>query len=233
VKVYRRNRVRWKPRATGIGRKEDNDDRIVQEFIYTGPWPTSYRVVTLFGTSLVAYRVDADRDRPGLPSRYGFGDVGRACVLLDRVINYYAMVSDRLEFRAANMVPEVFERWVEANRELRRRFDQPDFSSQLVQAVAAVGNNTGAVDFLLRDGRRLLVEGATQRRIRPRRGPVLSRDVRLYRRVSRPRIPPIRSTGRRAHVPVISEARDAALLRRSSVRQTIVGLDIVEYNRSR
>jgi hypothetical protein len=78
VKVYRRNRVRWKPRATGIGRKEGNDDRIVQEFIYTGPCPTSYRVVTLFGTSLVAYRIDADRNRPGLPSRYGFGDVGSA-----------------------------------------------------------------------------------------------------------------------------------------------------------
>jgi hypothetical protein len=77
VKVYRRGRVRWKPRATGIGSRR-NVDRIVQEFIYTGPWPTSYRVVTLFGTPLVAYRIDADRSRPGLPSRYGFGDLGSA-----------------------------------------------------------------------------------------------------------------------------------------------------------
>jgi hypothetical protein len=75
VKVYRRGRVRWKPRVAEIGRNAGDEDRIVQEFIYTGPWPTSYRVVTLFGTPLVAYRIDADRDRPGLPSRYGFGDV--------------------------------------------------------------------------------------------------------------------------------------------------------------
>ncbi len=99
----------------------------------------------------------------------GFAILGRAFVLLDRVINYHAMVSDKLEFRVADMVPEVFERWVEANRELRRRIDHPDFSSQLVRAVAAVGNNIGAIDFLLRDGVPILLEvnplwGAVPRR---------------------------------------------------------------------
>ena len=99
----------------------------------------------------------------------GFAILGRAFVLLDRVINYHAMVSDKLEFRVADMVPEVFERWVEANRELRRRIEHPDFSSQLVRAVAAVGNNIGAVDFLLRDGVPILLEvnpiwGAVPRR---------------------------------------------------------------------
>lgn len=73
VHAYRKGRVRWKPRR--IRRSADTDsDRIVQDFIYTGPWPTSYRVVTLFGKALVAYRVDADRGREPLPHRYGFAE---------------------------------------------------------------------------------------------------------------------------------------------------------------
>ena len=135
----------------------------------------------------------------------------------------------------------------------------------LVLAVAAVGNNTGAVHFLLRDGAPILLEvnpiwGAGPRRYSfgnagferlveqtenfwSKELPNIAYNLdvvrfyremlRLYRRVPRPRIPPIRSTGCLAHVPAISEARDAAPLRRSFVRQTIVGLDIVEYNRSR
>ena len=43
--------------------KYDNESVIVQEFIYTGKWPVSYRVTTLFGKVLFAWKVIAATDR--------------------------------------------------------------------------------------------------------------------------------------------------------------------------
>jgi hypothetical protein len=39
----------------------------VQEFVYTGPWPVSYRVTTLFGQVLWLLKVEADKSRAPLP----------------------------------------------------------------------------------------------------------------------------------------------------------------------
>jgi hypothetical protein len=76
VHVYRRERVRWKPRAVRHEIGRGNDDRVVQEFVYTGRWPVSHRVVTLFGTALVAYRMEGSRERPPLDGRYAFAETG-------------------------------------------------------------------------------------------------------------------------------------------------------------
>ncbi|MGI9590478.1 MAG: ATP-grasp domain-containing protein [Myxococcota bacterium] len=72
VKLYRRDRVRWKPREARRGAWSGNDDRIVQEFIYTDPWPISYRVVTLFGHAILCLRLQTSRERAPLRERYGF-----------------------------------------------------------------------------------------------------------------------------------------------------------------
>jgi hypothetical protein len=72
VRIYRRHRVRWKPREARSGAGRGNDDRIVQDFVYTGPWPTSYRVVTLFGHALLCFRIQVSRMRAPLQGRYGF-----------------------------------------------------------------------------------------------------------------------------------------------------------------
>jgi hypothetical protein len=72
VKIYRKGRVRWKPREARRGAGWGNDDRIVQEFVYTGPWPVSYRVVTLFGRALLCFRIEASHERAPLRDRYGF-----------------------------------------------------------------------------------------------------------------------------------------------------------------
>ena len=80
VKIKRKGRVRWRPPKTNFTKSLNRGscDWIVQEFIYTGPWPVSYRVTTLFGEPLWAWRVVADRSRRRLEHRYDFrrGETG-------------------------------------------------------------------------------------------------------------------------------------------------------------
>jgi len=55
--------------------EHDRGGRIAQEFIYTGPWPVSYRVSVFFGRVLFCARIEANHDRPALdsPDRIGAG----------------------------------------------------------------------------------------------------------------------------------------------------------------
>ncbi len=75
VRIMRKGRVRWRPPETDFTKLVGgpNQNWLVQEFVYTGPWPVSYRVTTLFGEPLFAVRVEADRRRPELSHRYDFG----------------------------------------------------------------------------------------------------------------------------------------------------------------
>jgi hypothetical protein len=76
VKIVRKSRVRWKPPAFESHVYEGSPNLLVQEFIYTGRWPTSYRVQTLFGEALACVRVQSDHDRPPLLDRYAFKESG-------------------------------------------------------------------------------------------------------------------------------------------------------------
>lgn len=83
VHITRRENVRWKPRAVRSRGGRGSATRIVQEFVYTGAWPVSYRVVTLFGTALVAYRLEASRERPALAGPTGFAELrGRSATIV-------------------------------------------------------------------------------------------------------------------------------------------------------
>lgn len=62
VRIMRRNRVRWQPSEIRKF-KWSSDALIVQEYIHTGPWPTSYRVGSVFGEPVYAWRVMAERSR--------------------------------------------------------------------------------------------------------------------------------------------------------------------------
>ncbi len=62
VRVMRRDHVRWQPLEVKHKRSEI-DSIIVQEYIHTGPWPTSFRVATAFGEPIHAWRLTADRSR--------------------------------------------------------------------------------------------------------------------------------------------------------------------------
>jgi hypothetical protein len=48
----------------------------VQEFVYTGRWPVSYRVTTLFGEVLSALRAEGSHEQPALEGRYEFRPTG-------------------------------------------------------------------------------------------------------------------------------------------------------------
>jgi hypothetical protein len=69
VKIKRKTRVRRGRIHTDY---EGDSDLMVQEFIYTGPWPVCYRVSTFFGSVLGAWRVEADRNRRPLQGPEAF-----------------------------------------------------------------------------------------------------------------------------------------------------------------
>jgi amino acid adenylation domain-containing protein len=64
VRIVKRERVRWKRVVTSAA--GPSPTLLVQEFIYTGPWPVSYRVNTLFGRVLYCIRITANHTRPVL-----------------------------------------------------------------------------------------------------------------------------------------------------------------------
>jgi len=76
VKIMRTAKVRWEPPEVVSHSKAESADLLVQEFIYTGKWPVSYRVHTLFGEALGCVRIEANNDRPALPERFGFREAG-------------------------------------------------------------------------------------------------------------------------------------------------------------
>ena len=64
VRIARRDRVRWKPVVTSAAGPSPR--LLVQEFVYTGPWPVSYRVNTLFGRVLYSMVITGNRARQPL-----------------------------------------------------------------------------------------------------------------------------------------------------------------------
>lgn len=78
VKIKRRSRIRWTPPKNNRAIRSGESGLIVQEFIYTGQWPVSYRVTTLFGQVLFAWKVTASQSRRPLlgPDRFRDGADG-------------------------------------------------------------------------------------------------------------------------------------------------------------
>jgi len=74
VRIEQRDTVSWTPPRTARSLNFGGpfNPRLVQEFVYTGPWPRSHRVVTLFGSVLWADRTEAGHDRPPLRDRNDF-----------------------------------------------------------------------------------------------------------------------------------------------------------------
>jgi len=90
---------------------QEQDDRIVQRFVYTGRWPTDYRVLTCFGECLVAYRTDADRDRIPLDGPEGHASGAGASIVAGGRGCSMSLVYDKdvieLGERAHRVFPEV------------------------------------------------------------------------------------------------------------------------------
>jgi len=82
VRIRKTRRVRWSAPTTGQVAKIGGgvDDVLLQEFIYTGAWPESYRVTTLFGKVLFALRCEAEHRRRPVNDRWDFQGDGVSIV---------------------------------------------------------------------------------------------------------------------------------------------------------
>jgi len=83
IRIVRRSRVRWKPVVTSAAGPSPR--LLVQEFVYTGLWPVSYRVNTLFGRVLYSLIITGNQARPALKGPEDFdarGDGGQAVSII-------------------------------------------------------------------------------------------------------------------------------------------------------
>lgn len=84
VKILRKGRVKWRKPKTQYARykqlEQNNWNWVIQDFVYTGKWPVSFRVETLFGRALWSFRVEGDNGRRPLPGKYEFKTGGISIV---------------------------------------------------------------------------------------------------------------------------------------------------------
>lgn len=78
--IKRTGRVRY--RAPGF---------LAQAFVYTGRWPANYRVVTLFGRTLLSWRCEADHRFVPLESRWDFRARGGITVVSNKKDSRYTL----------------------------------------------------------------------------------------------------------------------------------------------
>lgn len=111
ITIKRTGRVRYRPPESY---PENHPVRkaplIAQRFVYTGAWPVNYRVVTLFGAGLLAWRCEADHAYTPLRSRWDFRAKGGITVVSNKKDSRYQLASDAdviaLAERAHRAFPE-------------------------------------------------------------------------------------------------------------------------------
>ncbi len=77
VRVRKTGRVRYAPpEFFSLGHYGRQGPMLAQRFIYTGHWPISYRVITLFGDTLLCYRQKSISHGYPLTGRWNFRETG-------------------------------------------------------------------------------------------------------------------------------------------------------------
>ena len=91
IRIKRTDRLKYRSEDAF---PEDHPGRkaplIAQKFVYTGPWPRNYRVVTLFGKTLMSWLCEADHGYPALKTRYGF-DEGGVTIVSNKKTSHYSL----------------------------------------------------------------------------------------------------------------------------------------------
>jgi hypothetical protein len=110
VRIERRDLVTWTPPRTDLTRRWGGpfNPRIAQDFVYTGLWPKSTRVVTLLGTAMLSYEIEASHERQPLRSLGDFH--GQSVVSSGRGCSFRLAVDEealRLAERAHAAFPRV------------------------------------------------------------------------------------------------------------------------------
>ncbi len=93
--IKRAGRVRYRPPESY---PEDHPARkapmLAQRFIYTGTWPSNYRVVTFFGRALLCWRCEAAHRYVPLHSRWDFKAKGGITVVSNKTDSTYRLARD-------------------------------------------------------------------------------------------------------------------------------------------
>jgi len=93
--IKRAGRVRYRPPESF---PEDHPARkaplLAQRFVYTGKWPSNFRVVTLFGRALLCWHCEAAHRYVPLHSRWDFKARGGITVVSNKVDSSYRLVRD-------------------------------------------------------------------------------------------------------------------------------------------
>jgi amino acid adenylation domain-containing protein len=113
VRIVRRERVRWRPVVTSAAGPSPR--LLVQEFVYTGPWPVSYRVNTLFGRVLYSMVLTGNQARQQLRGPEDFdarGDTRQSASIVANARDSTAAFCEDQEIialgeRAARAFPDV------------------------------------------------------------------------------------------------------------------------------
>ncbi len=70
IRIRSKNAVKWEelPKLEKANSRI-SEDLVVQDYIHTGPWPVSYRVGTVFGEPIYAWRTIGDKTKPPFEDR--------------------------------------------------------------------------------------------------------------------------------------------------------------------
>ena len=150
-RILLRTNNEWGGRSTHFVDRETPTDRVREILLQLKKHLTRWRH-TRSDTRILAVEYVDTRDAGG------YAILTRAYVVLDHVFNYHVVVSDRMNIHMHDMTPECYERWLEANREVRRMFADPAISTEIMRAVTSLGNNIGGLDFLMREGKPVFLE---------------------------------------------------------------------------
>jgi hypothetical protein len=95
VRIKKTERVRYRPlEEFPEGHPAHKAPMLAQRFVYTGPWAVSYRVVTLFGKALLAWRCEIDHSYPALHKKFGFGG-GGITIVSNKRSSVYSLAYDQ------------------------------------------------------------------------------------------------------------------------------------------
>ncbi len=106
IVIKRTGRVHYKSNTEyGADHPIQKAPMIIQRFIYTGPWPINYRVVTLFGKTLLCWKCEADHANPALESKYAFTGVS---IVSNKRTSHYSLAFDQDVIALAEKAHQAF-----------------------------------------------------------------------------------------------------------------------------
>ena len=102
-------------------------------------------------------------------TRQGFSEVYRAHVVFDKILSFYGVGAQKREIHYRDASPKEYEYFIDLNLTLHALMGDSRFRKQIIDSVRILGNNIGAIDFLIKDGQPVFLElnplwGATLQR---------------------------------------------------------------------